>query len=163
MTPDPLADLRAWHLPEPVSWWPPAPGWWILLGLVMLASLAVALWLRRRHRRGRAWRAAKQELAALRAAYASEGDARHYAMGLSRLLRRLALLRFPRERVAGLSGADWLEFLDATGGAGDFAKGPGRTLLLAYRPASAGGSGEDVVALERVAERWMAANEGGRP
>lgn len=163
MTPDPLADLRDWHLPEPVSWWPPAPGWWILLGLVALASLAAVLWLRGRRRRGRAWRAAKQELAALRAAYASDRDARRYAMGVSRLLRRLALLRYPRERVAGLSGADWLAFLDATGGAGGFAKGPGQTLLMAYRPASAGASGEDVAALERLAERWMAANEGERP
>ena len=29
-TPDPLAGLRGYHLPEAVSWWPPGPGWWLL-------------------------------------------------------------------------------------------------------------------------------------
>ena len=29
-TSDPLAQLRDIHLPEAVSWWPLAPGWWIL-------------------------------------------------------------------------------------------------------------------------------------
>ena len=28
-----LADI---HLPDPLSWWPPAPGWWILLFLTFL-------------------------------------------------------------------------------------------------------------------------------
>jgi hypothetical protein len=35
MNPDPLAQLRDIHLPEPVSWWPPAPGWW---GLALVVS-----------------------------------------------------------------------------------------------------------------------------
>jgi hypothetical protein len=138
MTPaaDPLAGLRGYRLPEPVSWWPPAPGWWllVLLGLVLL-GLALVWILRRRRRRAPA-RAAARELAALRAALARDGDAGAFLRGLSRLLRRYALTRFPRERVAGLTGADWLAFLDAHGGGGRFAAGPGRWLADApYRPA----------------------------
>ena len=34
-TPDPLAQLRDIHLPEPVSWWPPALGWWLVAMTVM--------------------------------------------------------------------------------------------------------------------------------
>ncbi|MDP7406676.1 MAG: DUF4381 domain-containing protein, partial [SAR324 cluster bacterium] len=30
MNQDPLAALRDVHLPPAVSWWPPAPGWWII-------------------------------------------------------------------------------------------------------------------------------------
>ena len=33
MKQDPLAALRDIHMPEAVAWWPPAPGWWLLLAL----------------------------------------------------------------------------------------------------------------------------------
>jgi hypothetical protein len=39
--PDPLAALRDIHLPEAVSFWPLAPGWWIALGIMV--GLAVAI------------------------------------------------------------------------------------------------------------------------
>jgi hypothetical protein len=133
---DPLAGLRGYRLPEPVSWWPPAPGWWLLAGLgLVLLGLAV-VWGRRRWRRRAPARAALRELAALRADLARDADAGAFVRGLSRLLRRYALTRFPRDRVAGLTGADWLAFLDAHGGAGRFGAGPGRLLAEApYRPA----------------------------
>jgi len=136
-TPDPLADLRGYHLPEAVAWWPPAPGWWLLAGLLLVLTIGLALYLaRRRHRRAAA-RVALQELAELRAALAAGHDADAFLRGLSRLLRRFALVRFPRRRVAGLTGTSWLEFLDAQGGDGQFRDGPGRLLAEApYRPAT---------------------------
>jgi hypothetical protein len=132
---DPLADLHGYHLPDPVSWWPPAPGWWLLmlLGLCLLGVLT--WWLVRRYRHEAAGRAAQAELLVLRAALTQDGDTAVFVRGLSRLLKRLALVRFPRRAVAGLSGEDWLAFLDAEGGAGRFRSGPGRLLLDApYRP-----------------------------
>ena len=133
---DPLTQLRGYHFPAPVSWWPPAPGWWVLAGL-LLVLIAAGAWvpLRRRRRRAAA-RRAQEELQALRVALGSGGDAATFVRGLSRLLRRFALARFPRQEVAGLTGADWLAFLDANGGGGRFRDGPGRLLTEApYRPA----------------------------
>ena len=44
MQSNPLDQLKPNHLPDPVSWWPPAPGWWMLAALT-LAALALIIWL----------------------------------------------------------------------------------------------------------------------
>lgn len=150
-TADPLANLRDIHLPEPVSWWPPAPGWWLLalLSLIVVAGL-FGLWRYRRRQTPR--RAALAELARLRVDFQRNGDGTAVAAGISALLRRLALAYFPRNQVAGLVGDAWLQFLDRTGGNQQFSAGPGRTLIRApYRPAET----LEIAALLNVAEAWI--------
>lgn len=130
-----LEGLRAWHLPEPVSWWPPAPGWWVTAALVLLLLGSLVWWGFRRHRERAVARAAHRELQGLRGAFKTSGDSLSYIRGLSRLLRRFAIARYPRRRVAGLTGGDWLSFLDEKGGKGRFGNGIGRVLVDApYRP-----------------------------
>jgi hypothetical protein len=132
---DPLAGLRGYRLPDAVSGWPPAPGWWLLAGLLLLLlGVAVYFGMRRRRRRAGA-RLALAELARLRTDLAADGDQSAYLRAVSQLLRRFALTRFPRAQVAGLTGKDWLRFLDAQGGDGRFCEGPGQVLADAlYRP-----------------------------
>lgn len=150
---NPLADLRDIHLPEPVSWWPPAPGWW-LLALLSLVVVAGLLWLWRYRRRQTPRRAALAELTQLRATFQRDGDGTAVAAGVSTLLRRLALVHFPRNQVAGLVGDTWLQFLDRTGGSNLFSAGPGRALIRApYRRTEA--FAFDVEALLNVAEAWI--------
>ncbi|MTW22202.1 DUF4381 domain-containing protein [Allochromatium palmeri] len=154
MMADPLADLRDWHLPDPVSWWPLAPGWWLLAAVVLVALvLVVRRWLRWRDQTA-LQRAARRELERLGRELAADGDRRRYLAELSRLLRRLALARYPRVQVAGLTGEDWLTFLDATGGDGEFSDGVGRVLVeSAYR--SADESAFDSEQLAALAGRWI--------
>jgi len=152
---DALAGLRGWHLPEPVSWWPPAPGWWTLAALVTLLAGAAAWWGLSLYRSRAAARAAKVELRQLRDLFQRDGDVSAFARGLSRLLRRYAIARFPRRQVAGLTGGDWLGFLDAHGGGGRFRGGPGRVLAEApYRPIEQIAAGE----LADLVEDWIARN-----
>lgn len=108
--PSDLANLRDIVLPPPVSYWPPAPGWWVLAALA--AALLALLVARRiiRHRHDAYRRAALRELAALPAPLDARG-----AQALSAILKRAALVAFPRTEVAGLTGAAWLRFLDKTG------------------------------------------------
>lgn len=157
MTTDPLADLRDWHLPDPVSWWPPAPGWWLVATGILVALVLVArLWLRRRSRTS-LQRAARRELERLGHELAADGDRRRYLAELSRLLRRLALARYPRAQVASLTRDDWLAFLDATGGAGEFSDGVGRMLVeSAYRPADE--INFDPERLAALVRRWIEVN-----
>lgn len=155
---DPLAGLRPYELPEPIPWWPPAPGWWLLLALA-LGLLAAVLWLRRRaHRRRTPVALASRELAALACAWRADGDTSAYLGGLSALLRRFALARFSAAGVAGLCGPRWLEFL-ATHDDGDgFRNGPGRRLLDApYRLTS----DADAAAIAALITHWIARNGAG--
>ncbi|HYN78294.1 MAG TPA: DUF4381 family protein, partial [Lamprocystis sp. (in: g-proteobacteria)] len=62
---DPLAGLRDWHLPAPVAWWPPAPGWWLVAGLVMVGVVVGWAWWQRRQRRRAAARIALSRLAVM--------------------------------------------------------------------------------------------------
>jgi len=152
---DPLAGLRGYHLPDPVGWWPPAPGWWVLAVLVLVLLAVLIHWAARRHRRYAAARQALKELSRLREGLAADGDPVGFVRGLSRLLRRFALVRFPRRDVAGLAGDAWLAFLDSTGGNGRFRSGPGRLLADApYRPTTE----IPVDSLAELAEDWIGRN-----
>lgn len=110
---DPAAlPLREIHLPESVDWWPLAPGWWILLGLVLLGCALVwySCLLYNRHRYS-AVNVARRELAGIKSRYAVDRDAGHCVRSVSGLLRRLCISVFPRNESAGLTGAEWLAFL----------------------------------------------------
>ena len=161
MTPasDPLAGLRGYHLPEAVSWWPPAPGWWVVGALALALLAGLGWWAARRWRRRAAARAAARELAQLRATYVWQHDATAFVRGLSRLLRRYVLAAFPQQRAAALTGEDWLAFLDRHGGKGRFQHGPGRRLLSApYQPAAV----DAVDELAALVADWIARNREGR-
>ena len=104
--------LREIHLPESIGWWPPAPGWWVLPGLVLLVA-AVTWYCRLLYKRRKysAINMARKELVGIRSRYAVDRDARLCVRSVSGLLRRLCISIFPRAETAGLTGAEWLAFL----------------------------------------------------
>lgn len=114
---DPVLDnLHDIILPQPPDQWPPAPGVWLLV--IVLIVIAIALiWvltreLQRRWPIWRARRAALIELQRIVHANAEGADAHPQSARLMALLRRAALSIFPRETCAGLTGMAWFEFLD---------------------------------------------------
>jgi hypothetical protein len=145
---EPNLPLRDIHLPEPVGWWPPAPGWW-LLAVGVPALLACAVWLWHRLRRPTPKKLALREWAAIaHGAMPPQEKLRRLAV----LLRRAALSAYPREEVAGLAGEQWLAFLDRNLGGQDFSAGPGR--LLAEAPYRREAPGE-VDALLALCRAWL--------
>ena len=100
---------------------PQTPGW-IVLGIVVAILLFLLLRLAvRRHRAEAYRRAALRELAQV-----GEDPA-----AIANVLRRTALAAYPRAEVAGLSGPDWLAFLDRTFPATGFADGKGEVFAVA--------------------------------
>lgn len=154
MTPDALDTLRDIHLPAPPAPWP-VPDWLSAAGVL---ALVLALLYARRLWRRRALRAAVRELNKLATAHARDGEATRLAGGLSRLLRRHAMARFPQAGVAGLTGTAWLHFLDAHGGNGAFCDGAGSALeTIPYR-ANNEMDAAQVAALLTLARSWLEAN-----
>lgn len=102
MDPSALAQLRDIHPPLAVSWWPPAPGWW-LLALIAVALVGAALVLTRRWRQRRYLRAARKLLTICWQSYLeSRDDARLIEDALA-LVRR-ALRRAGRGADAPING-----------------------------------------------------------
>jgi hypothetical protein len=129
-----LANLQDIVVPEAISWWPLAPGWYGVGALLVMLTVWAGLRGWRRHRRDAYRRQALRELEALRAAR-GEADGGLLLADVAELLRRVALSAYPRSRVVGLTGEAWLGFLDQTAGGGrGFSGEPGRLLLAAaYR------------------------------
>ena len=150
-------DLRDIHAAPPPAFWPPAPGWWVLM-LVMLAVLVVlVVWGFRRYRAYRQKCQIMHELDQISNSYTKENVA-GFITGVSTLLRRVALRRYERARVAPLTGSAWLRFLDDTGGDGEFEQGVGRVLEVApYQPGTCEVPAD---ALLRLVRRWIGKNLG---
>lgn len=150
--------LRDIHLPGLPDFWPPAPGWWVLaaIALGLGAWAGVLLWRQLRIRRQR-----RHILALLeRMEQSTNGTATpEFLAQLSRLMRRLALMRFPRQEIASLTGIKWLQFLDSSGGNGQFSQGPGK--VLAQGPYMRKLRDEvDHRALTTVIRQWIQRNTG---
>ena len=158
---DPVAQslqLRDIHLPPPPDFWPPAPGWWLLAAILVLlvAWILFLAWRRARLQR------AQRRLIALLDELDLTGNHEPLKLAeLSMLLRRIALMHYPRTEVAGLTGESWLHFLDSSGGDGGFTRGPGR--VLADGPYMPDLPGEyDPVGVTALVRNWIRKNAGRR-
>jgi hypothetical protein len=122
-----LVNLQEIALPEPVPYTPQTIGWYILLGLVLIAIAFLIVRWRQNVKRNRYRQEALLCLAEIEASRLPLSE-------LPVLVKRVVLAFTPREQVAGLSGHEWLEFLDSTIGNKEFSTGPGRLLpQLSYR------------------------------
>ena len=133
MDPDQLP-LRDLHLPEPIGWWPLAPGWWIVIAVLVLALgwLLLRLWRNFQFHAPR--RYAIRELASVEADFLEHRNPVTLGQQLSELLRRAMLAYAPRHEVAGLTGEAWLEWLDKDLPVPYFHTEGGKSLLqLPYR------------------------------
>ncbi len=128
MNPEELP-LRDLHLPDAVGLWPLAPGWWLLIALVLLGLAFLYRAFRNQRRQSAARRFALKRLEALSAEYATSGDAIALGAEVSELVRRTMLAYAPRADVAGLTGEAWLEWLDRDLDRSHFVEGDGRPLI----------------------------------
>lgn len=138
----PLDKLHDFYQPPPPAWTPQTAGWYLLFAIAGLLVTWSAVHLGRKWFADRYRREALRELSLL--------DPNEF----SALLKRTALAAWPRERVASLSGAAWLEFLNKAADDEVFRHSPAdRIEDLALRPETL--SSEDEQTLRDAVAVWI--------
>lgn len=154
---DPLAQLRDIHLPTAVSWWPPAPGWWIVLLLITVA-IATAAYMGWRRWQAQAYRrAARAELQAAVSAWRETADDQELLLQVNRLLKRTALAAFPGAGAEPLSTQAWAMFLDQRWPAGHSSRfADTEVLSLIYLENT---ESQQLEQLIELSQQWIAGHE----
>jgi hypothetical protein len=133
-TPSAVKPLQELPLPESVSWAPQTIGWMAVAVLLFMAVVWAGWRGWRRYKRERYRRVALAELAEIEVAL-SDAQRRVVALAaIPSLIKRTSLAAAPRERVAALSGDEWLAFLKRTRGRFDERSGALLT-IVSYAPA----------------------------
>ncbi len=132
---DPLGKLKDIHLPDPVSWWPLALGWWVLL-LLMLMIIALGIYFYiRSQQQTRQEIIVEQALQHFDTLQTQSLSNKTLIIELSALLRRTAISLYGREKIANLAGKNWLLFLNQYGSTKAFTEGVGQVFAdQPYRP-----------------------------
>lgn len=147
---DPLAQLRDIHLPEAVSWWPPAPGWWVVSLIALAAVVTGILYTKKRYLQNRYRKAALRELENIFKNGKDQQQAQLEEMSI--LLRRTAIQAYGRENIAPLFGDKWLDFLDNSGKTDQFSNGPAKVLGYGLYQTTAEA---DLNQVMRIIQSWI--------
>ncbi len=105
-------------LPEPISGWPPALGWWLLILLFIVVLVTGYTVIRYRKPKQPPLssdplrESALEQLYALAKPYSGE-QAGPWLQQLNQLLKRICTIRYPEHTSHTLSGREWLAFLDS--------------------------------------------------
>jgi len=106
--------LRDIHLPDAISWWPLAIGWWLLPLIILAGGFAIYRFLKyKQQNRKLAYRKmALDELNNLQSQFKNQQNSIELIRSVSALLRRISLSYLPREETASLTGEQWIKQLN---------------------------------------------------
>jgi hypothetical protein len=123
-----LNELKDIHLPEQISIFPLAVGWYILIALILVITIVV-LWQNSKKRKYKTQiRNIYQILDTI-----ERKDDDEVVSEVSILLKRVAIMQFPDQNPHTLFGEKWLMFLDKTGKTTEFTNGTGKCLSNIYQ------------------------------
>lgn len=106
---NPLAQLKDIHLPEAISWWPLAIGWWVV-GFIVIAGTYFAVQFSFGHYFNQRYR--RQGLSALN--NLPNIDQQQRLIALFSLLKQVANSAYPQQNFASLKHKEFIEFLQSS-------------------------------------------------
>jgi hypothetical protein len=103
--------LRDVHLPDAVSWWPLAYGWWVLITLALFGITALVYYLVRKRKRNAYRHSAIKELNTVYTLWQKQNDVAAYLQSANAILKRSVLHFTKQQGIASQSGQVWLNSL----------------------------------------------------
>jgi len=149
-----LDQLPAIHLPAPISFWPPAIGWWLLAGLLLVLCVLVVRYLQKRKRKNQYRKIALKELARHWQTYQKTRHPANYLLAVNRLLKQFVMQQYPDNNLHTLSGAQWLKALAELSPQSGVNPDTAAALLGIYAQRDEQ-SNEDIYTLHPLFVRWF--------
>jgi len=108
---NPLASLKDIHLPEAVSNFPSAIGWWLLVMIGLSALLGLIKYGSYLINKNAYRRVAIKQLHQLQADYSVHNNDLKLLSAINLLLKSVAIRQFPEQQCEKLHGQNWQQFL----------------------------------------------------
>lgn len=105
-------NIRDIHLPNDVSYWPPALGWWLLAGIFLLLLMITVIKLLRHQRNNRYRRIARQALDKALSEWHVDNDSARYVRRANALMRRCLHHALGSETLTSTATSDWVSTLN---------------------------------------------------
>lgn len=106
-----LNQLQDIQLPDPISWWPLAFAWWILILSVSSVLIGLVWYFREQRKRNAYRREAQEALSLIMHPKESNVSINEQVLAINSLLKQVALTTYGRVNVAKLNDQAWLDFL----------------------------------------------------
>ena len=104
--------LRDIHMPEAVSWWPPAPGWWVLSFTVIALVISLIIRGQRNAKRNTFRVTALFETQEALTLWNKNKNTSDYLHTVNAVLKRIVLQNNSSNNIANQSGINWVESLN---------------------------------------------------
>ncbi len=93
--------------PDPVSFWPPQPGWYVVMAIILVLLVWIVIKQVQKYKRNAYRRMGLAQLEQLKQQPCSTDNLQQF----NNLLKAASIQAYSREKVASLSGNVWYEFL----------------------------------------------------
>ena len=141
---------------DPISIWPLAIGWWILIAIMSIFMILILLWIIKGFRFRRSWKYDTFKRLDFLEKKLTDETSKETLIVLSEYMRRIALKLYPRKECAGLKGVMWLQWLREHDPINFEWDKKGMILLNApYAPLNATIPTKEIVDLIQAAKRWV--------
>ena len=109
----PTLELRDIHLPADPGYWPLAPGWWILIVIVLILAYFLFKKIAKIRQTKHINNLMQQELLTVRESYKKHDNKHQLAVDISTLLNRFVIHVLKDSRASSLTGDAWIAYLNS--------------------------------------------------